>query len=537
MYKIVLVDDEAGVRESIRRRIAWKEHGFECVADCENGFEALEAAERYAPNVVLTDINMPFMDGLELTRQLSKRYSNTKVIILTGFDDFEYAQQAVKLKVNDFILKPITAGELTAVLDKLRAELDEEKCRKEDLERLRRQLHESMPVLRERFLERMVSTDLSAREMEERISYFMLPLKGPDYLVLAADADRFGDKRHEGERELLRFAVYNIVQEIAGREPGTAVFRTREEKIVCILSGEEGGALNDKAQQIAEDIRHSVETYLRFTVTVGIGRPVADLQELRQAYRSAVSALDYRLMLGTNRVISITDMEGRRSDGASLPTSCEKALIVGVKTGTREEVRRAIAEIILHLKTSNLPIEHCYIRIQKIILSLLQALDELGGGAPEPFGDRVNPLTHIYSFKTLEDIEGWLSDTCLRAIGRISEARNDFSETQIRKAEAFIKEHYRDEGLSLKAVCREVHMSGSYFSALFKQHTGKTFIEYLTAQRMEKARELLKFSDLKTYEIAARVGYADPHYFSVLFKKTTGETPSEFRQRTAVGGL
>ncbi|EXX84966.1 hypothetical protein BG52_09485, partial [Paenibacillus darwinianus] len=176
MYRIVLVDDEAGVRESIRRRIAWNEHGFECMADCEHGFDALEAAERYAPDVVLTDINMPFMDGLELTRRLSGLYPNTKVIILTGFDDFEYAQQAVKLKVNDFILKPVTARELTAVLDKIRAELDDEKSRREDMELLRRQLHESMPVLRERFLERMVSTDVSAREMKERIAYFMLPL-------------------------------------------------------------------------------------------------------------------------------------------------------------------------------------------------------------------------------------------------------------------------------------------------------------------------------------------------------------------------
>lgn len=534
MYKILLVDDEAGVREGIRRRIAWQEHGFDCVGDYENGFEALEAAERLAPDVVLTDINMPFMDGLELTRQLAERCPHTKVIILTGFDDFDYAQQAVKLKATDFILKPITASELTAVLQKVRGELDAEKLRRENLDLLKRQLHESLPLLKERFLERLVSADIGLREAEERIAYFMLPLRGPDFIVFAADVDRFAESHPEADRELLRFAVYNIVQEIAGREAGAAVFRTREEKIICILSGEGADALLDKAQQLAEEIRHAVETYLRLTVTLGIGRPETGLRDIRRACRSALAALDYRFMLGTNRLISIMDMEGRREGGDAVPSSWEKELYIGVKTGTREEVRRAIASIFSHLKTSNLSINQCYIHIQKILISLMHTLDELGGSAAEPFGDRVNPLTDIYAFKTLEDIESWLHDTCLRAVGRIADARNDLAEAQIRRAEAYIRENYHLQELSLKSICQEVHMSSSYFSALFKQHTHKTFVEYLTAMRIEKARELLKFTDLKTYEIAAKTGYADPHYFSILFKKTTGETPSEYRQKTAV---
>lgn len=533
MYKILLVDDEAGVREGIRRRIAWEEHGFDCVGDCENGFEALEAAERLMPDVVLTDINMPFMDGLELTRRLAERCPHAKVIILTGYDDFDYAQQAVKLKVMDFILKPITSSELTAVLQKVRGELDAEKLRREDLDLLKRQLHESLPLLKERFLERLASADIGQREAEERLAYFGLPLAGPEFLVFAADVDRFAESHAETDHELLRFAVYNIMQEIAGQEAGAAVFRTREEKIVCILSGEGGDPLLDRAQQLAEEIRRAVESYLRFTVTLGIGRPEAGLKGIRPSGRSALAALDYRFMLGGNRVISIMDMEGRRESGEALPSAWEKELLVGVKTGTREEVRKAITNIVSHLKTSNLPISQCYLRIQKILISLMHALDELGGDA-EPFGERANPLTDIYAFKTLEEIEGWLHDTCLRAIGRIAEARNDLAESQIGRAEAYIKENYQQQELTLKTICQEVHMSSSYFSALFKQQTGRTFVEYLTATRLEKAKELLKFTDLKTYEIAARTGYADPHYFSVLFKKTTGETPSEYRQKTAV---
>ncbi|UUZ84769.1 response regulator [Paenibacillus sp. P26] len=146
MYKILLVDDEAIVREAIKERINWQEHGFECVGDCENGLEAVELVERFRPDIVLTDICMPFMDGLELTRYLSRACPATRVVILTGHEDFDYAQQAVKLKVTDYILKPITASELGEVLARIRGEMDAEAKRHEDLFRLRQRLNESFPV-------------------------------------------------------------------------------------------------------------------------------------------------------------------------------------------------------------------------------------------------------------------------------------------------------------------------------------------------------------------------------------------------------
>jgi len=532
MYKIMLVDDEAEVREGIRERIAWHEHGYECVSVCENGMDALEAAENLKPDVVLTDINMPFMDGLELTRHLSERLPRAKVVIVTGYDDFDYAQQAVKLRVNDFILKPITAAELIEVLDKIKKELDEEKDRRENFVRLERQLRESMPLLKERFLERMASTSIGPGETKERMEYFGLPLPGPDYVVFAAEADHFGEGGPDADRELLRFAVYNIAQEIASREEHSAVFRSREEKVVCILSGGAEDRLFDKAQTMAEEIRHSVETYLRFTVTVGIGLPASGLGNIRQSYRSAVAALDYRFLLGTNRVISISDLEGRRKPSSESAGDWEKALAVAVKTGVREEAERIVAAIVRHLKQAVPSIEQAYIRIQKLIVSLLNALEEWSG-EEELFGEGVNPITEVYRFKTLDEIEVWLGSVCGHTIRLLDEKRSDMAQHQMVKAENYIKENFGDPNLNLKSVCEVVHMSNSYFSAMFKARTGKTFIEYLTAQRVDKAKELLMTSDLKSYEIAAEVGYADPHYFSVLFKKATGDTPTEYRQKTA----
>ncbi|MFF2482989.1 response regulator [Paenibacillus sp. NPDC058071] len=534
MYKIVLVDDEAVVREGVRERIAWDELGFECVADCENGVEALEAIARLAPHVVLTDINMPFMDGLELTREVTERFPDTKMIILTGYDDFEYAQQAIKLKVNDFILKPITAAELTVVLQKVRSELDEQKKSKEDLEQLQRQLRESLPVLKERFLERLATSKVGSRELEERIRYFQIDLPGPVYTALAVDLDRLEQiGTGAADRELMRFAVFNIVQEMMEGVRSSAVFRTRDEKVLAIVSGENEPQHRERIEELAERIRHAVQQFLKLTVSVGIGTETTALAHVSASCQSAVSALQYRLLLGNNQVISISDMEKKSRTQVNSSSEYDRKLIAGIKTGTAAEVELAIDGAIEDYRSAMQPIDRSYIRIQRTIILLMQALDEIGCSESDTFGPGVNPVTDIYKLRTLDDIGEWLKEACRRAINSVTSARDDQCRRQIDEALAHIHQHYGDGELSVKAVSRLVHMSVSYFSAAFKSRTGKTFVEYVTGIRMEKAKELLKFTSLRTYEVALQAGYPDAQYFSVLFKKHTGLSPTDYRNKTA----
>ncbi|MGO4108348.1 response regulator [Paenibacillus sp. YAF4_2] len=534
MYTILLVDDEAVVREGIRERIPWGELGFECVADCENGVQALEEIERLRPHIVLTDINMPFMDGLALSRQVMNQYPDMKVVILTGYDDFEYAQQALKLKVKDFILKPVTAAELSAMLHKLRLELDEEKQEREDLARLQSQLHESMPLLKERFLERMSTMALSEKEMALRLRYFQIRLTGPHYIGLAIDTDRLDEQGGaDTDKELLRFAVYNIAQEFVSEEPNYALFRSREERVMVILGGEREELLQEKAQELAERIRQSAVQFLKLTVSVGIGTTVEGYARIRTSCKEAVAALDYRLILGDNSVITLSDMEKRRSSPAGHPPEFDRELIAGIKTGTTEEVERAIEALISHNKAELTSIDQCYLRIQKTILAVMQTLGDIGCKEADVFGTGVNPMTEIYRFRTMEEIGAWLKTACRQAVLSVTATRSDQCRSQIEEAISYLENNYEDEDLSVKAVCKHVLMSVSYFSAAFKAQTGKTFIEYLTAIRMDKARELLKFTSLRTYEIAARTGYSDAQYFSVLFKKHTGESPTDYRHRTA----
>ncbi|TVX97373.1 response regulator transcription factor [Cohnella terricola] len=534
MYKVIIVDDEAVVRVGLKNTIDWAEHGFELIGDYANGREAWEAVELYKPELVISDISMPFMDGLELAGLIAAQYPYIKMIILTGFDEFEYAQQAIRLKVSDFILKPITAQEIRRLLEKVRSEMDEEARRREDLGRLNSQLKMSLPLLKERFLERLAAVGLGRAEIAEGFAYFDLPPVSPLYLVMVVDIDDFGEREfrsYEHDAEFLRFAAYDIFKETLAKDH-ILLFRTREERMVAIVSGQENESLlYEQVYSHAEEVRYHIEKYLKFTVTIGIGRACAQLERLPDAYKSALSVLDYRLLLGKNRVLSILDIEGKPSISLAENPDWDRKLASAVKTGSVQEAHQLIENGIAELKSSHAPIDGCFLLVQKIVLSLINSMQELAVDERETSIAFQMSLTDVYRFKTLDEIETWLKEAVNAIVSAIADNRSRLTRMQIHRAVEYIETNYANDKMSLQDLCRHALMSTSYFSLVFKQHTGVTFIEYLTGIRIAKAKELLHHTALKFYEIAEQVGYKDPNYFSILFKKHTGMTPKDYREK------
>ncbi|RKP54152.1 response regulator [Cohnella endophytica] len=535
MYKVIIVDDEAVVRVGLKNTIAWNDHGFELIGDYANGREAWEVVEQHKPELVISDISMPFMDGLELAGLISAQYPYIKLIILTGFDEFEYAQQAIRLKVSDFILKPITAKEIRGLLDRVKGEMDEETKHREDLGRLNSQLSQSLPLLKERFLERLVAVGLGRAEIAERFAYFGLKPVAPLHLVMVVDIDDFGDRElhsYEHDAEFLRFAAFDIFKETLEYEQGESMFfRTREEKMVAILSGcENEGMLNERAFSLAERVRYHIEKYLKFTVTIGIGSAVEHLEQLPTSYKSALSVLDYRFLLGKNRILSILDLEGKPSF-VSPNLDWDRKLASAIRSGSLQEAFELIENGVVELKTSFTSVEPCFLQLQKVVLTLMNTVQELIVDDKETSLEWQMRLMEIYRFKTLDEVELWLKDIVRSVVTTVADNRNHFTNMQIHRAVEYIRTNYMNEKMSLQDLCRHVLMSTSYFSLLFKQHTGETFIEYLTGVRIGKAKELLHHTSLKFYEIAEQVGYKDPNYFSILFKKHAGATPKDYREK------
>lgn len=297
------------------------------------------------------------------------------------------------------------------------------------------------------------------------------------------------------------------------------------------MTGTDLELLNETANRLSEEIRQSIQKYLKFTVTIGIGLVIKNLNNISESYKGAVSALDYRFVVGKNHVISINDMESKAESRQVYNRDWQKKLVSGIKTGMTKEISKLIEGAMKNLKTTYVSMDRCHIQIQQVIFLIISSLNELGIYEAEIFGESFTPFTEIYGFKTLDQVEEWLKELCNKICLYISGRRNDFCKVQALKAEEYIRVNYQNPEISLSSICKHLLLSTSYFSIIFKNFTGETFIEYLTKVRVEKAMELIRTTSLKTYEISEKVGYLDPHYFSLIFKKATGLTTTEYREK------
>ncbi|MDP4179709.1 MAG: response regulator [Bacillota bacterium] len=533
MYKILIVDDEAIVRDGMRDNVDWAELGFELVGACKNGSEALDVLESENIDIVLTDICMPYIDGLELTKRIMENYPFTKVLILTGYDEFEYAQKAIKLKAYDFILKPITAVELSKVLNKLKDDLNEEKKRTEDIDRIKNQLNESLPTLKERFFNSIIMGSIP-KNISEKLNMFEVNFSGNNFIVIAiqiGESSKNDNTSHLWDDELLTLSVYNICEDILCKVKGNIVFQNWHNIMIAIISMQNQEELYQYALKNSEEIRQSVEKYMDITVTIGIGKPCTGISNIQTSYKGAISALGYCFILGNNRVIGISEME-ENFIRPSYNKELERKLISLIKTGPVEDIDAVVESIFRKMKESYLPIQRCLINIHHDIVYILSSLDEVGILVDEILDQLENPLASTCAMRTLNELEAWFKEFCKKTYFSIIKKMDDYNKMQAMKALEYLKENYMDSRISLNSVCKHLLMSTSFFSNLFKRYQGETFIECLTRLRVERAMELLNSTSLKSYEVAYKVGYPDPHYFSSVFKKLTGFSPKEYREKS-----
>jgi two-component system response regulator YesN len=525
LYRILIIDDEPVVREGIAENIDWQTYGFELAGTCRDGREAMQAIEDAPPDVILTDICMPFVDGLELASFVADRYPATKTILLTGFDEFEYAQEAVKLRVHSFLLKPITPTELTNELQSVRRTLDVERNRDQQLERMRGQLRESLPVLRERLLNRILHGEIDPADIDRRLATLDLELPGPAYAVIVCDPDTM-----EAEEELAEIAVQTIAEEVVEESDAAFAFATPRARTVVVVSAPSPAVAASFAVTCADAISERVATELGITVSVGIGEPVGALAAIGESYNQARTALDHRIVLGPNQIIGIEQVRGSSTASASPPTGeLRSRYVVALKTGSESEARSALDALLDSCGEREVPPEVFQAEMHRLLADVMTALESIGVDYRQVPGVQANPFERLGHIKTIAEVRTWFADLTTAVHEHLSQGRDRHSHVKAVEAEEYIRSNYADGDLSLASLCRELAISKSYFSPLFKEHTGMTFVEFLTAIRMDRARELLANEDLKTYEVAQSVGFSDPHYFSLTFKKQTGLSPTEFR--------
>lgn len=528
-----MVDDEEEVRKSIIKKINWQDTGFQVVGDAENGEDALEKLEQLEPDVVLTDIRMPYMDGLLLAEKIRQKYPSMKVVIFSGFDDFEYAQKAIKLNVTEYILKPVNVEELTAILKKIRNNLEEEIEQKRNINRLRENYRNSLPIMREHFLNDMVRGIMNEDMIYSKLKEYDIPLACAKKWIAVAihieqeDTTEKNSLSFHEEQELIPISVRQLAAEKLQEYCKIAVFNSSAEMVIIAAIGKE--QTQTGLIDLLGDICKETKKILEVSITMGIGQSCEHLVEISRSFKSAVNALGYKSIVGSGGTIYINDVEPVNRGKLQFDSKDEAEMIAAIKFGPREKIEGIICKIIGRMEEAKVHIRQYQAYTLSVINSITQLMQQYDMELTEMFGSEMDYFEVINSLPKKEDFSQWLLQVAYRMNEAMNEERDNTTKNIIREAKQYIMDHYQNPDLSVEMLCRHLHMSPAYFSTMFKKETGQAYIAYLTQIRLNKAVELLNKTDDKTYVIAAKVGYPEQNYFSYVFKKQFGVSPTKYR--------
>ncbi|GHV40229.1 DNA-binding response regulator [Spirochaetia bacterium] len=570
MYKVFLVEDEIVVREGIRNNIPWGKTAYTLAGEAADGEMALSIIKDVKPDILITDIRMPFMDGLTLSRIVKKTLPWIKIIILSGHDEFEYAREAISVGVEEYLLKPVSSQDMLETLDRIAARIDEEKEKLLSIEHLRQQAQSHSDILRDRWLCDFADGKVSAAEAIEKARELGLDLIARSYITAAISilpgqaAGTYAEavsirplacgSPPDSRSQLLRAKL--IIQSITEKYPNLILFQRDEKKHFMLIKTENTAELRsrvspekpgfsaspaglpesaeDSVYSIAQAIKYDVERNTDCKIAVGIGSAAERLGELGKSFSRAEQIANRLASLGLPQIVDGETESAAAEDGAfdqaGLLNIDGDMLAAKFRYASVKDIDGIVQEFAGLLQDSpgeNQILE--YFILGEIIVAASRIIEELGGEIKKiiPFSLNQRELQKLVASRELfyEKIKALYT-----AVIEFRDSRSGGRyQSVILKAKEYIGKNFTDQDISLHTVASHVGISPNHFSTVFSQETGENFIEYLTRVRIEKAKQLLENTAIKSADIAYEAGFNDPHYFSFIFKKNTGLSPREYR--------
>ena len=526
-YKVVLVDDEIDVAERIAHKINWNELGFEVPVICNNALEALEICEKIKPEVVMTDITMPYMNGLELAHKLKEEYPNIRIIIFSGYDEFEYAQEAVHIQAEEYILKPIDSEKLMQIFERTKSSLDKEYDEKQNIHKLESYYKDSLPILQESFYSSLMEGKVPLEKLEHYKNNYSIELNGPYYCAVIIHVST-----HTLNKQInplyVSVSVRKLVEEKLCDQWRGKVFTYQGNTVmIAQLDAEECEItkLTDECDKFARLAKSVADA----TVTIGIGRVCSHLIDVSDSYTGARMAISYRAIYGTTKAINISEIDPEQSKQVvSVSNEALDDVFKKIRMNNQEGLSESIRDY-LSMSTTKIT------KVPEFRFFVMQLASRLYGFAVvnkldqnEIFNSYHDIIMQVEKLE-LKDLYEWMSNICFKMQEMISVKRSNTTKNFIIKAVDYVSENYTNPDLTVESICSYLNVSYAYFSTVFKKEVGKSFTSYLTDLRLKRAVELLLEKDEKTYVIAHDVGYSDPNYFSYVFKKAFGVSPNKYR--------
>lgn len=532
--RVFLVEDEMIIRNGVKRSIDWEKEGYEFVGEASDGELAYPLILKEKPDILITDIRMPFMDGLELSRLVKEELPDIKILILSGYDEFQYAKEAIKIGVTDYLLKPISQAQLLEALEQVKESILQEQEEKELLLRYSRDMRENTENEKSKLFDRLMLGEMSMGEAVEEGKKIGLNLSAPCYAVCLFKILMNSDDQDVLEQTVQAGAA---LEEVVKQMNNVCMFQRGIYGLAFLIMAENEEKMEEKTRDFGNRLHLVMEQWKKIEYFGAIGKSVDRIRNLKDSFREADKVFAARFTEKPKQILSISDLQQQKEEGevpvkgfvqvGKTRTVLEKFL----NNGTKEEVEDFCEAYAMQLEKDHMrsAMVRQYV-VMDICIVILSFCEKLSDG--EELQEEVQELQSTVS--QIENVRG-IKEIMKKLLRKVMELRDAASGRRysdiIMAAKEEIEKRYMTEEISLNTVAMRVGMSPSYFSSVFSKEAGKTFVEYLTEVRMDKAKEYLMCSSMKTSEIGYEVGYKDPHYFSYIFKKTQGCSPKEYRAR------
>lgn len=530
MLKVFLVEDEFVVREGIKNNVDWKSHGYDFCGEASDGELAFPMIQKLKPDIVITDIRMPFMDGLALSKLIKKEMPWIEIIILSGFEEFEYAKEGIKIGIAQYLLKPISGEDLLKEVDTVAEKIIEKQKESEIREKYLREMEENFLKERKDLFQYLVTGSKSVAELLEMADKLNIDLSSMWYNIVLMVTKSINHAQNEYSNSLIE--IEEKLKEID--DDHILIFDRNLEGKAFLFKADSKEELETIQKDYLTKVVNILKDYENVRYFGGIGLPVNRLRELPVSFESASHAFAHRYLVSESLILNGEEMRQReylKKEEFDLsnvnPKQIDRNKIKEfLKVGDKEEVIYFVEEFFRDLGSSvmksNMFRQYITMDVYFCVVDFLEGL-QIQREEIEPFDITSGIL------QTQESAMEYVTCIVKKALElREKTASNRYGDV-VDEVMRYIEENYADEELSLNVLASHVNFSPNHLSMIFSQQTGQTFIKYLTDFRMNKAKELLRCTGKKSSVISMEVGYKDPHYFSYLFKKTQGMTPTQYR--------
>ena len=554
MIKVFLVEDEFAIREGIKKSVNWEEHGFTLVGEAGDGEIAFPKILKTKPDILITDIRMPFMDGLELARVVKVEIPDIRILVLSGYDDFNYAKEAISIGVDEYILKPVSGDNLLQELGKISDVISSRKKEEEARQKYMKDMEEIRILERQKFMHDMINGKISVQESIATGKELGIDITAPFYsIILIQVFPKEPDKIDANEYSGVSEEIYGKIKGIYDGESHVYPYEQVGDVLCLLEKADSINEIEENINNIIANMKSLMDNYKDNIYFISIGKIVERIRDVNISYADANRKFAERYMCEDSFVfcgddfpvsgrfgeeidkdaIGPEDFDLSKLDIGAIDVRMisKKTIFHFLRNGTLSEVDDLVDEYFESIgkEATESTIIRQYVLVESLLSSaaLLESLGVDKEKSSEILGDLSETIKDVDSSDRAREYISTLLKKVIEYRNKISDKK--YTEV-IDKAKKYIQENYQNDEMSLQSVALNVNISSNHFSTIFRKETGETFIDYLTTVRMDRAKELLTCTAVKTSEIGFEVGYKDPHYFSYIFKKTQGISPKEYRR-------